>query len=86
MLVCQRGAACNGSLALIKALCLAGSLHHNLKMDCFAPIWVTIFCNGEVSEGKVIFYFFIPHSLTPLKVKVTAIISAERAGRAEPCM
>lgn len=36
---------------------------------------------------KVIFLlYFIPHSLLPLKAKVTVIISAQRAGRAEPCM
>lgn len=49
--MCRRGAARNGSLALIKALRLAGSLHHNLKMDCFAPMWVTIFCDSEVRKG-----------------------------------
>lgn len=54
LLVCHRGAACNGSLALIKALRLAGSLHHNLKMDYFAPMWVTVFCNGGVSKGNAV--------------------------------
>lgn len=38
LLVCQRGAVRNGSLALIKALRLAGSLHQ-LKVDYFAPMW-----------------------------------------------
>ena len=42
LLVCQRVAAHNGSLALIKALRLADSLHHKLKVDYFAPIWVRI--------------------------------------------
>lgn len=41
LLVCQGGAACNGSLALI-ALSLAGSLHQKLKMNFFAPVWVRI--------------------------------------------
>lgn len=41
LLVCWRGAARNGSLALIKALRLAGSLHQ-LKVDYFAPMWVRI--------------------------------------------
>lgn len=41
LLVCRRGAARNGSLALIKALRLAGSLHQ-LKVDYFAPMWVRI--------------------------------------------
>ena len=30
----QMDGAGNGSLALIKALCLAGFAHHNLRMDC----------------------------------------------------
>lgn len=42
LLVCQRGVVRNGSLALIKALRLAGSLHHKLKVNYFAPMWVKI--------------------------------------------
>lgn len=42
LLVCQRGAVRNGSLALIKALRLAGSSHHKLKVDYVAPMWVRI--------------------------------------------
>lgn len=49
LLACQIDSAGNGSLALIKAARLAGFAHHNLRMDCTAVMWVTIFSN---SEGK----------------------------------
>lgn len=49
LLACQMDSAGNGSLALIKAACLAGFAHDNLRMDCTAVMWVTIFSN---SEGK----------------------------------
>lgn len=43
LLACQMDSAGNGSLALIKAPRLAGSAHHNLRMDYTAVMWVTIF-------------------------------------------
>lgn len=48
-LACLMDGAGNGSLALIKAACLAGFAHHNLRMDYAAVCGSQYFRN---SDGK----------------------------------
>lgn len=49
LLACLMDGAGNGSLALIKAACLAGFAHHNLRMDYAAVCGSQYFRN---SDGK----------------------------------